>query len=101
MSLRSGHHAAACRRLWASVLLSAISDFNLEHDRKARSPQGGGRVLEAARRYLDGKDGQTIAARAGIEMNVASALRLIALPRREFSKLLLARQPSEEVGDDA
>lgn len=96
MSPQSDPRAAACRRLWASVLLAVISDYNAEHDREVRKNWGGGRVLDAARRYLNSSDGQTVAARAGVDLNVVSTLRMIALPRAEFrARLTVACEGAE------
>lgn len=101
MSMRSDRQAAACRQLWAAVLLAAIDDYNLEHGRDLDKPGGGSRVLEAARRYLNSRDGRTVAALAGVELNTEAVLRIIALPRREFRDRLIAGDPAARGDDDA
>lgn len=87
--------AQACRRLWSAALLAILDDYNLDYSR-AQDPET---VLEHARRYLTSRNGRTVAALAGIDMNLDAALRLIALPRRSFKLRTLNTKESHH-GED-
>jgi len=77
-------NAAACRRLWASVLLTTLDDWNRAHV-IARRRNGNPRRVDAdARAWLRGSWGRTVANLAGIEPREDTVLALIRLPRAEF-----------------
>lgn len=93
-------HAAACRRMWAAVLVAVLNDANVEYCRALRKRRDGSDVIAAARRYLNSRSGRMIAACCGVELNVESTLRTIALPRAEFRARLCIDARSAG-GDDA
>lgn len=97
---RHDPHAAACRRMWAAVLLAVLNDANVEYCKTLRKRGDGSAVVEAARRYLTSRSGRMIAACVGIELNVESTLRTITLPRAEFRARLCIDARSAG-GDDA
>ena len=75
-------HAQACRRLWASVMLTTLADFNKRHVRADPDKRPG--ILDEARLYLMSKDGREVAALSGMIIPIDRALKLIASPRDEF-----------------
>ncbi|MCJ8138589.1 hypothetical protein [Falsirhodobacter halotolerans] len=79
--------AAACRRLWASVLLAALDDFNRDHSRASRPDL----VLARARRYFVSRDGRQVASMAGVDVDADHVLDVIALPRDAFRRRLYLR----------
>lgn len=89
-------HAAACRRLWASVLLATLSGYNAEHAKAVRMNQGADVVLTGARTYLNSRDGREVMALAWIEGGVDAMIAVIALPRAQFRARLIAPGRMEE-----
>lgn len=77
-------HAQACRRLWASVMLMTLADYNKRHAKAVRVNRGADAVIEEARRYLESGNGRLVAAMSGMEIPVGHALQLIASTRDEF-----------------
>lgn len=65
---RDAQDAAACRRLWASVLLAAYGDWWTEMERreKIKHPRSVEAIRAEALRYFSSRDGKTVAALAGI-----------------------------------
>ena len=77
-------HAQGCRRLWASVMLTTLDDYNKRHAKAVRVNRGAAAVLEEARRYLESSNGRQVAALSGLEIPIGHALELIASPRAVF-----------------
>ena len=84
---------AACRRLWADVVLNAYNDWWHEA-RKAKDAEAVARVRQSALLYFRSRDGETVLALAGISADPEHladvAVDLTALDRTK--KLLRARE---------
>ena len=77
-------HAQACRRLWATVMLMTLADYNKRHAKAVRVNRGAAAVIEEARRYLESSNGRQVAALSGMEIPIGHALELIASSRAVF-----------------
>ncbi|MBW7057297.1 hypothetical protein KY389_11435 [Paracoccus bogoriensis] len=80
--------AARCRKLFASVLLAVLDDFNAQFNkelgRRRGNPEG---VLHSASRYFRSRDARFLAALAGMEIGPAQVVSAVRLPRDEYKRL--------------
>lgn len=81
------HDVIACRRMWSSVLIAVIQDYNREWNRSINKDD----VLSRARMYFNSRDGREVAALAGVEINIDKLMRRIALPLAEFRDKLIRK----------
>lgn len=80
-------HAARSRKLFASVLLAALDDFNAQFNKELRRQRGNpDGVLQSARRYFGSRDARFLGALAGIEIDPAKAVESARLPRDEYKR---------------
>lgn len=63
---RDHAQAAACRKLWAAVILALYNDWWTE-TRKAKEPEQVEAIRASALRYFRGRDGKEVCALAGID----------------------------------
>ena len=82
---RDHAQAAACRRLWSSVVLHALNDW------WSRVEKGDGdreAVREEARRYFNSRDGKTVLALAGVTADPEKLADVAADPTARARTLL-------------
>lgn len=99
-------HARACNRLWASVVVAALSEYWGERQRALRRPATAamaGACVERAERYFWSRDGRQVLTMAGIDPTERAIAGLVSIVGGDVApSTLMARDyVSEANGDDA